>query len=1017
MGVNQLLKVFPPFRLDPANQCLWRNGARIPLAPKAFAVLRYLVDHPNRLVTQDEILEAIWPETYVQPELLRKYILDLRKILGDSPKAPLFIETLPKRGYRFVAPVTEEAAPEEAPPSALALIPPGREPVLVELDRCLNKVLQGQRQVVFVTGEAGIGKTTVADAFERRARRHARVRFARGQCLEGFGGKEAYYPVFEALGQLMHSQSAEPVMGILADQAPTWLIQFPPVLKPEERDALQREILGATRERMLREICEALEAMGAVTPLIITLEDLHWADHSTLDLISALARRRGPAKLLLLATYQPVEAELSQSPLNVLKQDLLIHRLCQEIALERLAESDVKQYLAAEAAQSDFPEELAGLVYRRSDGNPMFMCAIVEDLVKKGFLRKHAGAWALTAPVETLVPGVPETLQQLIALQIDRLEEREQRVLKCASIAGPRFSTWAIASMTDLPLHAVEEICQRLAQRQQFIRPAAPHGIPGSPISAPYEFRHALYHEALCRQVPPGFRSELHRTLAGAIEGLASSSPPEFVSEMASELASHFEKGRLPERAAPYLAISAENAARRYAHAESVQILNHALDLVANVSSEKARKLHIEILEKLSDAHYALGQMVESAEADARAAGAAAGWGMTVAQVNALTRAARALGFLDPDKCVTHCERAAEVAAAGGDPLLAARTRMFAACWRIITNGWRREDAEICRAAREDIQRLNSLDLPAYYEVLYAHVQLIQGEYLEAYKTAEAGIPKSVEARSLVVYLSALYSKALALLFLGRWGELRRVIETGIQMAEKNGNDPWAGIFGALLAWLHLAGFDLPGARQMAEALLKRSEESARYAQTLARVITGYADLQIRDIDSALGQLLEVRERPASPKFFLTWYWKLMAQYGIARARIVVGDLGKAATEAEQFHTAAVSTADPALKTMAWEIKARVAKAEGEAHRACEHIDRAVSAMENVEPAPVAWRVHATAAQIHALAGDRDRAEHHRSCARTILQTLADSLDRDDPLREPLLQMAAKFRSSGASTG
>ncbi len=97
------MKAFGPFRLDPVNQCLLRGEIRIALTPKVFAVLRHLTDHPDRLVTQEELLEAIWPETYVQPEILRKYILELRKALGDDPRAPRFIETLPRRGYRFVA--------------------------------------------------------------------------------------------------------------------------------------------------------------------------------------------------------------------------------------------------------------------------------------------------------------------------------------------------------------------------------------------------------------------------------------------------------------------------------------------------------------------------------------------------------------------------------------------------------------------------------------------------------------------------------------------------------------------------------------------------------------------------------------------------------------------------------------------------------------------------------------------------------------------------------------------------
>ena len=142
------MKAFGPFRLDPVNQCLWRGETRITLTPKVFAVLRHLIDHPGRLVTQEELLEAIWPETYVQPEILRKYILELRKALGDDPKTPQFIETLPKRGYRFVADLQEDSfAPTVGAPSA----PVGRERELAELDSLLRKALQGHRQLVLIT--------------------------------------------------------------------------------------------------------------------------------------------------------------------------------------------------------------------------------------------------------------------------------------------------------------------------------------------------------------------------------------------------------------------------------------------------------------------------------------------------------------------------------------------------------------------------------------------------------------------------------------------------------------------------------------------------------------------------------------------------------------------------------------------------------------------------------------------------------------------------------------------------
>lgn len=111
---SESLKQFASFTLDTANECLWRNGERIALQPKPYSVLRYLVDNPGRLIKHDELLDALWPETYVQPQVLRTHMLELRKILGDSVEEPRFIQTLPKRGYCFIASVTAGSVPSAA---------------------------------------------------------------------------------------------------------------------------------------------------------------------------------------------------------------------------------------------------------------------------------------------------------------------------------------------------------------------------------------------------------------------------------------------------------------------------------------------------------------------------------------------------------------------------------------------------------------------------------------------------------------------------------------------------------------------------------------------------------------------------------------------------------------------------------------------------------------------------------------------------------------------------------------
>ena len=630
------MKSFHPFRLDETNQCLWRGHARLTLTPKPFAVLKYLIDHPGRLITHDELLGAVWPDTYVQPEVLRRYILEIRRVLGDQAEKPHFVETHPKRGYQFIAQVTESfnSHSDDSLYTSTNLV--GRQSALAALDSHLAKALRGQRQIVFVSGEAGIGKTRLVDVFQVHAEKLDDVRVTRGQAVEGFGGKEAYYPIFEALSQLAHGPAGTRVVNALAKHAPTWLVQFPSLVRPEQYAGLQREVLGATRERMVRELCKALEVISDTITLVFILEDLHWVDHSTVDLFSAIARRREPAKLLLVGTFRPADLILSESPFKTLKQDLLLHHLGAEVLLERLNEEDVAAYLAAEFADDDLPASLPGIIHRHSDGNPLFMTAMLDHLRQQGVLSQTNGRWRITVPLEQIDPGVPETLRQMLELQLKHSTEDEQQLLKCASVAGQQFTAWALATMMGTELSDVEEACTASAERLQFLQASGLRELPNGVLTLEYEFRHSLYREVLYRRLGPAQRVKFHRLLALGLESLRSQVEP----ESAAEIALHFEEGREYEKAIQYLIAAADNATRRYAHRESVETLEHALGLLPKLTQDRAQEIDVQILEKIGDSQYALGDMEKSAATYHTMATHAAEAGLLTAQANALMRLA-----------------------------------------------------------------------------------------------------------------------------------------------------------------------------------------------------------------------------------------------------------------------------------------------------------------------------------------------------------------------------------------
>jgi DNA-binding winged helix-turn-helix (wHTH) protein/tetratricopeptide (TPR) repeat protein len=990
------MKVFEPFRLDTVNHCVWRDEARMPLTPKAFDVLRYLVEHAGRVVTQDEILDALWPETYVNPENIRKYVLEIRKALGDRRNPSLFIETLPKRGYRFAARVTDDRAlpPDTATEAAGNMV--GRDAALARLNGYFEKALSATRQVIFITGEAGIGKTTLVDVFHQQAARYPNFRLARGQCIEGFGGKEAYYPMLEALGSLLQSAGNGDLVQTLAKHAPAWLAQFPSHVKSEERASLQREILGSTRERMVREICEALEAMAAKVPLIVVLEDLHWVDASTLDLISAFARRRNPAKLLLIGTYRPVDAVLAQSQVKALKQDLAVHNLCHEIAVERLEESDVAEYLARTFPRNAFPSGLAHLIHHNSGGNALFMAAIIRDIVKRGFIAQDGGTSTLTAPLEDIYAGIPETLQQMLEHQLEQLSVEEQRMLESCSVAGERFSVRAAAITMEASFAWVGEACHRLAQRQQFIRFIGIHETADGGDSAHYEFGHALYRQALYQRIPYMSRYRLHRTLGEWLKPACNAGRR----ELASEIALHFEEARDFEQATRYLILAAENAARRFAHRDSIRVLQQALELASALTGGARIELESKILQHIGDAHYALGAMSDSALAYETAAARAAEAGLDSAQIDALARLAIPAWYLDPVRGNGVCLQAIEVSRAHGDPLLLARTQLAAACFRLLYDAWRKEDADVCITARETIRGLSASSIPE--DVLLAGVQVIQGDCEHALRQAEAGM---IDTGSPAAYLLALGVKTLSLIGLGRFGELLGIVRKGRELAEKNGEDPWVFIFRE--AWLRALCFDFEGVRRLSTIIMRSdAERHAAEPMAIAMMATGYAELAQGRCDAALEYFAKVLDPEKTPGFSLHWRWRMRAQHGATEARLQAGDIENARLEADGFLDAALSTEEPNIHAFAWEVRARVAIAEKRRALALECIENALAVVNRFEIPVSAWRVHATAWELYSHEGEYTRAAQHRSRAREVIMSIADSFEPGEPLRESLLSAA-----------
>ncbi len=576
---------FGDFRLDLATETLLRDGVAVPLTPKAYGLLRHFLAHPGRLLSKDDLLDAVWPDTAVSDAVLKVCVAELRKVLGDPVASPRYVTTVHRRGYRFIAPLATEAAPSGDAAGRPAPVAHrraadvvGRTTPLGVLGAALAAALAGTREVVFVTGEAGLGKTTLVEAFLDGL--DPTVLRARGQCLEQYGAGEPYLPVLDALGRLCRDPGAGDVRAVLTRTAPSWAPSVPGLGVPAVASPTP------SRSRMLLELVEALEQLATPAPLVLVLEDLHWSDYSTLDVLALLAHRTEPARLLVIATYRPVELVVQGHPLRRVKVDLELRRRCREIALEFLSEAEIERYLARRLGTTQVPAGLATLVHARTDGNPLFMTHVVDLVLARGWLRNDVGdEWRFDLAEARASALVPDTLRQMIAQEIAGLASDEQRLLEAASVAGVEPTAAAVAAALDVPVTDVEGTFVALARRGQLVAEDGMDRWPDGTRTARFAFIHALYQNVLYDRLPPARRRELHeRTglrLAAAFGTQAES--------VAAELAQHFTAAGDVPRALVHLRQAADRSLSRHAYLEAIDHLDRALALLAAEPDDAAR--------------------------------------------------------------------------------------------------------------------------------------------------------------------------------------------------------------------------------------------------------------------------------------------------------------------------------------------------------------------------------------------------------------------------------------------
>lgn len=490
----------------------------------------------------------------------------------------------------------------------------GREAELAQLHQWWEKALTGERQIVFVTGEAGIGKTALVETFLSGIKQQATgnkqlslqsmtptqpipdarspmpgLWMGRGVGIEQYGVSEPYLPVLDALGALSRGPEGATVVRLLRQHAPTWLVQLPGVSTPAERKTLLRENSGVTPRRMLRELTDALDALAVTKPVVLLLEDLHWADTATLDWLAFVAARRTPARFLLIGTSRSDVGSACNHDLSAIMRELFVHHACERLALAGLPQQAVTEYVAH---QTLLPREslasIATTVYERSEGNPLFMVALVEEIAQHATCPQQKTSPASLTQRQDSSPPLPERLRFFLDGQVDRLSAEDRQLLETASLIGLRFPASTVAAVLNLDEDEVEQRCRALARPYQLLLVDGVREWPQGAVSAQYAFRHALYRDVFIDRIPLQQRLRLHQGIAVWLERQYG----QHVEEIATELARHFVQGRKPARAVRYVRLAADTAFRRCAYGDALQLCRQEAKLLSHLpaTSERAKQ-------------------------------------------------------------------------------------------------------------------------------------------------------------------------------------------------------------------------------------------------------------------------------------------------------------------------------------------------------------------------------------------------------------------------------------------
>jgi tetratricopeptide (TPR) repeat protein len=858
----------------------------------------------------------------------------------------------------------------------------GRDQEIKQLMQHLDSALSEKGTTVFVCGEAGVGKTRLVNEFLSFAKKKG-IKTLSGWCLSE--AAVPYFPFIEAFNTYVSTIRDEKTKSAMTNQLgfTGWLRGPQLPREPKAREPfLTPEI---ERDRTFEVVAEVLLQLSAKEPLILFLDDLHWADNLSLALLHYLSRKCKNSRLLIIGTYRTEElvrtAEERLHPLEETMFSMSREDLLTKMELNRLKQNDFFELLKS-IFHSPFDEEFVKKLYRETEGNPLFALETLNLLVMEGLLSEREGRWTLMSPTEKI--GMPSKVHEVIIRRIARLKREERKLLDLAAVCGYSFNPETLSKTLALDLADVLEKLVEIQQRHKLIRS----------IDSTFEFTHQKIREVIYENLQGELRRVYHLKTASCLEQVLSEKMSD---DYMADLTFHYVEGGAPEKAFEYLLRLGEKAVNIYANMQAIEYLNKALETTQKTADFATSENLVKIYKLRGRAWLAQGRGMKASDDFKILLQNASNIGDETMIAEAQLGMGSALSINGKfEEAKLTLMKAIEMARKIGNRLVEGRSLSSLGRCLLFTN---LDDFEESRVRLEESSKICK---EIGDKVTGARNRILLGLYHSWKGDFNLAEEKIKEGLALVEEVGGDYHRLNALFLLGMVqvgkGEYRDAISTlqrSLQLSKDSGIKYFVNMTLSVLGWVHYDLLDI-------ELALKYHNESLLNNKGPYRLVdVGMDYLYKNDYANAEKCFQEADSRMHLHR--LGW-WRVKIRIILGRGEISLakGDYTQALKSVEDLLVISEKAGAKKYIAKGLKLKAEILAKMGNVEEAIKSMQNALKLAQQVGNPPLLWQTHYSLGLLLEEQGNTQKANEHHAEAIALLETTASKLN-DALLKSSLL--------------